>query len=184
MKQLLQTANTEYPYNSMELNMNVPTNIEIASQDLEYTIDFDYNSDDENSIEGDFDHQLHYDDNGKYDVSRQDLDALKRMVREMRANPELLHKSPVYSNAVVSMSNSYQISPFCTYDASIAPPSPVSTMATSSRTRFVSPMEGSQVYLCQECNSDNVSSSQRPIEQFHPSTLVPQIPTLPFQVKR
>lgn len=168
--------------------MNIPTDIEIALRDLESTVamDFDYYSDDEDSTEGDFDfnHQLPYDDNGDYDVSRQDLDALKLMVREMRANPNLLHKSPVYLKAVVSTSNSHQITPFCTYDASTAPPAPVPTMVTPLRTILVSPMEGSQVFLCQQCNSDNVSSSQRPIEEIHPSTLVKQIPTLPFQVRR
>ena len=36
------------------------------------------------------------------DVTKQDLDSMKQMIRDILRNPELLHQSPVYSKSVIS----------------------------------------------------------------------------------
>ena len=42
------------------------------------------------------------------DVSRQELDDMKRMVQDMIRNPDLLHSSPIYTRSVANMANFYQ----------------------------------------------------------------------------
>ena len=54
------------------------------------------------------------------DVSHQELDAMKRMVRDMIHNPDLLHISPVYSRSVVAKYNMANYYPISTASAAAA----------------------------------------------------------------
>ena len=198
----LLSRNTEHDINFMKNcddddddDVVVPTIIEIAPRrEIEF-MDYEYNTDaeDDTSLtEEDVDHHHHLfqrqqnENKPEYDVSHQDLDALKRMVREMLANPDLLHTSPVYSEIAVT-STSNPISP--NHVALV--PSPASersagAMVSSSRSSFgisVTPMQDIAIYLCQECSSSDydVPSALRPLEMHPPSSLIQKIPTMPFR---
>jgi len=162
--------------NSVHSNVDVPAVIEIAMRDEDSTDD-NYCTDTEDVSQTDemmyYHYQQHHDD--RYEVSHQDLDALKQMVREMLANPDLILCSPVYSN---------QITPI--HDASSSAPLALApTTVSSSRTspNGLKSQDTVPTYLCQECNS-NVLLSLRPNEQVHPSSFGETIPTLPFQASR
>lgn len=175
-------------------DVDVPTIIEIAPRQEIELMDFEYYTDaeDDTSLteeDVDYHHLFQPQQNEnepEYDVSRQDLDALKRMVREMLANPDLLHTSPVYSKIAVT-STSNPISP--NHVALV--PSPASersagAMISSSRRSFgtsVTPMQDIATYLCQECTSSDhdVPSALRPLEMHPPSSLIQMIPTMPFR---
>ena len=72
------------------------------------------------------------------DVSRQELDAMKRMVQDMIRNPDLLHSSPIYTRSVANMANYYPTStrsagvgaPFRRGAVGIAAPAASATMTT------------------------------------------------------
>jgi hypothetical protein len=174
-------------HTSRHSDADVPAIIEIAPRD-EGSMDYDCYTDTEDVSQTDemYDHnQQHHDD--RYEVSHQDLDALKRMVREMLANPDLLLCSPVYSKVAIT-TKTHQITPI--HDASSsAPQAPAPTTVSSSRTSLIglnsvtSMQDIIPTYLCQECNS-NVLLSPRPIEPVHPSSFIQQIPSLPFQATR
>lgn len=174
-------------HNFMHNNVEVPMIIEIASQSIDSLECYDYCTDDDSRSQTeqteedhvhDYDRQKHDD---KYDVSRQDLDALKRMVRVMMANPDLLYKSPVFSRVAVK-SASNRITPIHVESSSSAPPElalRVPSSVTSSGMRLT-PMQDILTCLCQECEGDNTRLSSRSIDQDHRS----MFPTLPFNADR
>lgn len=172
----------------------VPTIIEIAPRREIELMDYEFYTDaeDDTSLTEEDDDCRHLfqrqqnENEPDYDVSHQDLDALKRMVRDMLANPDLLHTSPVYSKISVTSTRN-PISP--NHVALV--PSPASersagAMVSSSRRSFgisVTPMQDIAIYLCQECSSSDhdVPSALRPLEMHPPSSLIQKIPTMPFR---
>lgn len=153
----------------------VPTYIEIPPVDLD-SMDHDYFTDDEDSYAEDelFD-QCDEDD---YDVTNQDLDALRRMVREIRDNPVLLLQSPIYSCIANPLTNNYslnQSSP--TQVAHTAPSLIADSQMPLARKTHVDPS-----FLCQECNYANVNvCSPSPTDRFYPMVRIQDIPPLPFR---
>ena len=121
-------------------------------------------------------------------VSSEDLDALKRMVRDMLSNPELLHMSPLYSGIVggvlLSSIQDENIMKEASYGAaavSQASPSSFSVECEASfmpvtctaATRLTMPMSP---YFFQECNC---STPPPPPRRTSPKRTV-TIPPLPF----
>ncbi len=165
-------------HTSMHANADVPAIIEIAPRD-EDSMDYDYCTDTEDASQTDetYAHnQQHHDD--RYEVSHQDLDALKRMVREMLANPDLLLCSPVYSKVAIT-TKTHQITPI--HASLSAPQTPAPTTVSSSRTSLIGLKSVTSMPLCHECNSNALLSSM-PIEQV--PLIIEKIPTLPFQATR
>ncbi|KAL7431534.1 hypothetical protein ACHAXH_004513 [Discostella pseudostelligera] len=153
----------------------VPTMIEIAPVDLD-GMEYDYFTDDDSySDDSDFDP---YEDDD-YDVSRQDLDALRRMVLEIRNNPVLLLQSPIYSdsNTAITSTNLHgRVSP-----TQVALPAPsLFTSRDMSRLPLAPMTHVDPSFLCRECYTANLCSPS-PIAQIHPSVPIRDIPPLPFQ---
>ena len=144
----------------------VPTYIEIPPVDLD-SMDHDYFTDDDDSFADD---ELFDQCEDDYDeLTKQDLDALRRMVRDIRDNPVLLLQSPIYSNIMANP----QSSP--TQVAHTAPSLIADSQLPLARKTHVDPS-----FLCQECNSANVCSPS-PTDRFYPMVRIQDIPPLPFR---
>ena len=149
--------------------------VEVDPVDLD-PMDYDFFTDDDDSYNGDV--ILDLDEDDGYDVTRQDLDALKRMVQEIRDNPSLLTQSPVYSDRANMLTNS-QDRPSPSQVVLTGPY--LSTEQTWTRLPLAPKTHVDPSFLCQECNSTNVCSPS-PTEQFHPFAIFEGIiPPLPFQ---
>ncbi len=152
----------------------VPTYIyiEVDPIDLDH-MDYDFFTDDDSCAEDDF---FDLGKDNDYDVTCQDLEALKRMVREIRDDPVLLLQSPIYSNNANMFINSQARS--SPSQVALADPS-LFTHQEVSRLPLVRKTHVDQSFLCQECNSANVCSPS-PTDQF-PLAIIEEIPPLPFQ---
>jgi hypothetical protein len=147
--------------------------IEVDPINLDH-MDYDFFSDDDSFNEDDF---VDLGEDNDYEVTCQDLEALKQMVREIRDNPDLLLQSPIYSNTVNMFIDSRAMS--SPSQVVLADPSLFTNQELSrlplARKTLVNPS-----FLCQECNSANVCSPS-PTDQCHPLAIISEIPPLPFQ---
>lgn len=174
-------------HNIMHNNVEVPMIIEITSQSIDSSEYYDYCADDDGRSQTEEDHVHDYDrqnQDDKYDVSRQDLDALKRMVREMIANPDLLYKSPIFSRVAVK-STSKRITPIHVESSSSSPPA-LASASPSSLTDFgvrLIPLQDIPTSFCQECECGNAVLSSRSFDDDQ-SALIHAFPTLPFDADR
>ena len=152
----------------------IPTYIEIAPRNFD-SMDYDYCTDDDSQTEEDFNM---YED--EYDLTHEDLDALKMMVQEMRDNPNLLFCSPVYSKSTIALTMSTRTPP-----TRIASPRAVSSPLADrdmARSPFIPITHyADPTFLCQECCNTLNLCSPSPSQQFHPLSIVQEIPPLPFQ---
>ena len=153
----------------------VPTYIEIPPVDLD-SMDHDYFTDDDDSFADD---ELFDQCEDDYDeLTKQDLDALRRMVRDIRDNPVLLLQSPIYSNIANPLTNNCslnQLSP--TQVAPTAPSLIADSQLPLARKTHVDPS-----FLCQECNYANVNvCSPSPTDRFYPLVRIQDLPPLPFR---
>lgn len=147
--------------------------VEVDPADLD-PMDYDFFTDDDSYNEDVFFDQ---EDDDDYNVTRQDLDALKRMVQEIRDNPVLLLQSPVYSNRPNMFTNSQeQPSPS---QVALTGPS-LFTDQNWTRLPLAQKTQVDPSFLCQECSSANVCSPS-PTDQLHPLAIIHEIPPLPFQ---
>ena len=180
--------------------MNQLNDHDTAMSDVPLFIEFgpcdnmDYDADTDNEeydlADDDFDKKTQVEEDAHQDyVTHQELDAMKRMVQEMRRNPELLHQSPVYPKTIPSINDtsalepssrshfSYvksQVSSQDAFQALTSLPTDRACALHTPSTQHVSP-------YCQECYSSSVSPTKLNT-QFN--ALIYQVPPLPFRQKR
>ncbi len=136
-------------------------------------------------------------------VSHQDLDAMKQMIHEMLANPELLHRSPVYSRAATattthgssimsspSPASHYSSHLHCSPGSSPSnSPQPRSPLSTSESEAKMSPRvkklqrhapNSQSIDYCQECSPPPQQQHQA-ANRVNIAKLMCAIPQLPFR---
>mmetsp|Transcript_24612 Transcript_24612/g.51540 ORF Transcript_24612/g.51540 Transcript_24612/m.51540 type:complete len:190 (-) Transcript_24612:92-661(-) len=118
-------------------------------------------------------------------VSYQELDAMKRMIQDMRRNPELMHQSPVYSKSILSLNDGPTPAlPGRTENCQVVSPRGETFHAmTMGMHGLITPpttRKAASPY-CQECSGLSMSPTKqnKQTEIIHP--LRSQLPTLPFR---
>jgi hypothetical protein len=142
---------------------------EVSDMDDDYTENGGYSASDCGNYQGGGEDRAR-------DVSREDLEAMKRMVHEMLRNPELLRMPHLYSGnlGVASSSHDESMTKACAAVVSQVSPSSVPMecetalmlVAPHAATRMTMPMSS---YFCQECNTSPTLMQT-----------VPRFPPLPF----
>jgi len=118
-------------------------------------------------------------------VSYQELDAMKRMIQDMRRNPELMHQSPVYSKSILSLNDgpvpALQRRPEkC---QSLSPRDETFHAMAMGQCGPVTPPTDRKAPspYCQECSGLSMSPTKRNKQTKIIHHLISQLPSLPFR---
>mmetsp|Transcript_37480 Transcript_37480/g.69361 ORF Transcript_37480/g.69361 Transcript_37480/m.69361 type:complete len:188 (+) Transcript_37480:108-671(+) len=125
-------------------------------------------------------------------VSHQNLDAMKRMIQEIRRNPELMHQSPVYSKSILSLNDgpapALQRRPYYPKNEKSQAASPrdeefyaLVSLTMDGMYGLVTPDTQKALPYCQECSGLSMSPPNQNKQTELTHLMISQFPPLPFR---
>mmetsp|Transcript_18107 Transcript_18107/g.27422 ORF Transcript_18107/g.27422 Transcript_18107/m.27422 type:complete len:197 (-) Transcript_18107:88-678(-) len=125
-------------------------------------------------------------------VSYQELDAMKRMIQDMRRNPELMHQSPVYSKSILSLNDgpapALQRRPYYPKNEKSQAASPrdeefyaLVSLTMDGMYGLVTPDTQKALPYCQECSGLSMSPPNQNKQTELTHLMISQFPPLPFR---